>query len=101
MVNYRIFMSANIVKKDVFSKSFIVILMLHSPLQSEFPVATGHGVTLHYFVSRVGQVVAFYGGLYVVLANVELLVEFQVDGVPVAEHVLTIVGYQCEAIAGV
>ena len=91
MVNYRIFMSANIVKKDVFSKSFIVILMLHSPLQSEFPVATGHWVALHYFVARVGQVVALYGGLYFLLAEAELLVEFQVDGVPVAEHVLTIV----------
>ena len=91
MVNYRIFMSANIVKKDVFSKSFIVILMLHSPLQSEFPVATGHGVALHYFVVRVGQIVALYGGLYIVLAEAELLVEFQVNGVPVAEHVLTIV----------
>ena len=101
MVNYRIFMSANIVKKDVFSKSFIVILMLHSPLQSEFPVATGHGVALHYFVSRVGQVVALYGGLYFLLAEAELLVEFQVNGVPVAEHVLTIVGYQCESVAGV
>lgn len=101
MVNYRIFMSANIVKKDVFSKSFVVILMLYSPLQSEFPVATGHGVALHYFVSRVGQVVALYGGLYFLLAEAELLVEFQVNGVPVAEHILTIVGYQCESVAGV
>lgn len=91
MVNYRIFMSANIVKKDVFSKSFVVILMLHSPLQSEFPVATGHGIALHYFVARVGQVVTLYGGLYFVLAEAELLVELHVDGVPVAEHVLTIV----------
>ena len=76
-------------------------LLLYLPLQGEFPVVTGHGIALHYFVSRVGQVVALYCGLYVVLANVELLVELQVDCIPVAEHILTIVGYQCEAVAGV
>ena len=84
-----------------FQNFFTVNLLLYLPLQSEFPVATGHRVALHYFVLRVGQVVALDSGLYVVLANVELLVEFQVDGVPVAEHILTIVGYQCEAVAGV
>ena len=84
-----------------FQNFFAANLLLYLPLQSEFPVATGHGVALHYFVSRVGQVVALDSGLYVVLANVELLVEFQIDGVPVAEHILTIVGYQCEAVAGV
>ena len=84
-----------------FQNFFAANLLLYLPLQSEFPVATGHGVALHYFVSRVGQVVALYSGLYLVLAEAELLVELQVYGVPVAEHVLTIVGYQCEAIAGV
>ena len=84
-----------------FQNFFAANLLLYLPLQSEFPVATGHGVALHYFVSRVGQVVALYGGLYFLLAEAELLVEFQVNGIPVAEHILTIVGYQCEAVAGV
>ena len=84
-----------------FQNFFAANLLLYLPLQSEFPVATGHRVALHYFVARVGQVVAFDCGLYVVLANVELLVELQVDSIPVTEHILTIVGYQCEAIAGV
>ena len=84
-----------------FQNFFAANLLLYLPLQSEFPVATGHGVALHYFMARVGQVVALYSGLYLVLAEAELLVELQVYGVPVAEHVLTIVGYQCEAIAGV
>ena len=84
-----------------FQNFFAANLLLYLPLQSEFPVATGHGVALHYFVSRVGQVVALDSGLYVVLANVELIVEFPVDSITVGEPILTIAGYQCQANASV
>ena len=74
-----------------FQNFFTVNLLLYLPLQSEFPVATGHRVALHYFVLRVGQVVALYGGLQVVSVCVECLVEFHIHRVPSAEQVVGIV----------
>ena len=55
------------------------------PLQRGFPVASGHGVALHHFVARVAEVVALHGGLHVVAAYAETLVQLQVYGLPRAQ----------------
>ena len=55
------------------------------PLQRGFPVASGHGVALHHLVARVAEVVALHGGLHVVAAYAETLVQLQVYGLPRAQ----------------
>ena len=52
-------------------------------------------------MARVGEVVAFYGGLQAVAPNGECLAELHVDGLPRAEHVLAVVGDKREAVARV
>lgn len=73
------------------SKINVVPLFLHAPLHCELPVASRHGIAFHYLVARVGEVVALDGCLQQVAADAECLAEFEVDGVPVAEHVGLIV----------
>ena len=71
------------------------------PLQRGFPVASGHGVAFHHLVARVAEVVALHGGLHVVAAYAEALVQLKVYGLPRAQQVVAVVGDEREAVARV
>ena len=52
-------------------------------------------------MARVAEVVALHGGLHVVAAYAEALVQLEVYGLPCAQQVVAVVGDEREAVARV